>query len=604
MFLLSIRVMRDLVTVQSHPTEDEITAELWKRFVNEADVSVVSERGRWTIEDARIKAKARLQELSNGTFDFVSRSDKTILVPHRTTEQRPTLVSAMAAKSQLNDVLTDFFDRLAQGQRPRSTVRITMGTGKTTETIDHLKAYLSDKFSLNIEVYVPRHDLADEWCEKLSGVNARLIHVHSRTGGKINPTTGGYDHRVLCGRADYVRDLEQKGHSIYSTACLSRITGEQCKFFNECAYLNQFRSTPEQTGLENTIRIYTHTSLFLSRNEYERERQPDLVIIDETFLQAAVGNLPSVSTNDIIQHLRFDGNPSLGFDLVECLTNQNGDLSYLRSKDIGPFELQSISLEALNPNTEYDPECVQNRNVRSTKLYKALSQIVDIASRELANDSLTQFGQLALNSKSQEVVICEHRPMRVGPSTPMLYLDATADPLVTEVYLPNTQLHRIVVHQLAVVSQVYDRTGSNTFWSSKVDAEVQNLANTSYDPNNNDLASLIMVLNEWVEAGEKPLLVSHKALHDNLRSHPHVHQKADLAYFNALRGLNTYEYNSVIFITGRNQPPLDDIERQARVVYGASGTPLYFDEPEQCPTEEIGYWLSARSPHPTSGVSV
>ena len=364
-------------------------------------MSVVSERGQWTIEDARIKAKARLQELTNGTFDFVSRSDKTTLVPHRITEQRPNLVSAMGAKSQLNDVLTDFFDCLAQGQGPRSTVRITMVTGKTTETINHLTAYLSDKFSLNIEVYVPRHDLADEWCDKLSGVNARLIHVHPRTGGKINPTTGGYDHQVLCDRADYVRDLEQKGHSIYSTACLSRITGEQCKFFNDCAYLNQFRSTPEQTGLENTIRIYTHTSLFLSRNEYERERQPDLVIIDETFLQAAVGNLHSVSTNDMIQHLRFDGNASLGFDLVECLTNQNGDLSYLRSKDIGPFELQSISLEALNPNTEYDPGCLHSRNVRSAKLYKALSQIVDIASRELADDSLTHFGQLAYNSKSQ-----------------------------------------------------------------------------------------------------------------------------------------------------------------------------------------------------------
>ena len=501
MFLLSNQVMRDLVTVQNHPTEDEVTAELCKRFVNEADVSVVSDRGQWTIEDARIKAKARLQELTNGTFDFVSRSDKTTLVPHRTTEQKPELVSAIAAKSQLNDVLTDFFDRIAQGQGPRSTVRITMGTGKTTETINHLTAYLSDKFSLNIEVYVPRHDLADEWCDKLSGVNARLIHVRPRTGGKINPTTGGYDHQVLCDRADYVRDLEQKGHSIYSTACLSRSTGEQCKFFNDCAYLNQFRSTPEQTGLENTIRIYTHTSLFLSRNEYERERQPDLVIIDETFLQAAVGNLPSVSTNDIIQHMRFDGNASLGFDLVECLANHNGDLSYLRSKDIGPFELQSISLEALNPNTEYDPECVQSRNVRSAKLYKAFSQIVDIASCELADDSLTHFGQLAFNSKSQEVVICEHRPIRLGPSTPVLYLDATADPIITEAYLPNTQLHRIDVHQLAVVSQVYDRTGSNTFWGSKMDAEVQNLANPSYDPDNNDLALLIMVLNEWVEAG-------------------------------------------------------------------------------------------------------
>ena len=69
-------------------------------------------------------------------------------------------------------------------------------------------------------------------------------------------------------------------------------------------------------------------------------------------------------------------------------------------------------------------------------------------------------------------------------------------------------------------------------------------------------------------------------------------------------GLNTYEDNSVIFITGRNQPPLDDIERQARVVFGASGTTLHFDDPEHRPTEEIGYWLSARSPHPPSGVSL
>ena len=99
-------------------------------------MSVVSQRGQWTIENARIKAKARLQELTNGTFDYVSRSDKTTLVPHRITEQRPNLVSAMAAKSQLNDFLTDFFDGLAQGQSPRSTVRITMGTGKCMRSPD------------------------------------------------------------------------------------------------------------------------------------------------------------------------------------------------------------------------------------------------------------------------------------------------------------------------------------------------------------------------------------------------------------------------------------------------------------------------------------
>ena len=348
MFLLSNQVMRDLVTSQSQPSEDEVTEELWKRFCLEADVTVVSDRGPWTVEDARVKAKARLQELADGTFDFVSRSDKTTLVPHRTTEQRQNLVSAERAKSQLNDVLTDFFDHLSKGHRPRSAVRITMGTGKTTETINHLKAYLVDKFALNIEVYVPRHDLAKEWHDKLAGANAQIIHVRPRTGGKIDPKTGTYGHEVLCERADYVRDLEQKGHSIYSTACLSRVTGEQCKFFNDCAYLNQFRSSGDQTGVENTIRIYTHASLFLSRNEYERERQPDLVVIDETFLQAAVGNLASVAASDVIQYLRFNDNAGLGFDLVECLSNQTGDLTYLRDKGIGTFELQSISLEALN----------------------------------------------------------------------------------------------------------------------------------------------------------------------------------------------------------------------------------------------------------------
>ena len=77
-------------------------------------------------------------------------------------------------------------------------------------------------------------------------------------------------------------------------------------------------------GVENTIRIYTHVSLFLSRNEFERQAEPDLVIINEAFLPSAVSNLPSVAADDVSQHIRFNGNASLGFDLVECLSNHQG----------------------------------------------------------------------------------------------------------------------------------------------------------------------------------------------------------------------------------------------------------------------------------------
>ena len=77
MFLLSNEVMRKLVTAKHTPSEEEITNAVWSRFCEEADISIVSERGTWTIADAASKAKARLEELESGAYDFVSRSDRT-----------------------------------------------------------------------------------------------------------------------------------------------------------------------------------------------------------------------------------------------------------------------------------------------------------------------------------------------------------------------------------------------------------------------------------------------------------------------------------------------------------------------------------------------
>ena len=339
MFLLSNEVMRELVTAKHTPSEEEVTTALWSRFCEEADISIVSERGAWTIADAASKAKARLQELESGAYDFVSRSDRTTLVAGTGKAERPKLVGAIEAQSELNGILDDFFEDLAEGSNPRAAIRLTMGAGKTKKTITHLKAYLEGKYRQKIEVYVPRHDLADEWKKSLEGINAKVIHVYPRTGGKWDDEVKAYPHPIMCQRADYVRDLEEKGHSIYGNACLSRTSGEQCSFFSTCAYLDQFRQTSSDLGVENTIRIYTHASLFLSRNEFERQAEPDLVIIDEAFLPSAVSNMPSVAAGDVSQHIRFNGNASLGFDLVECLSNHQGDLSYFGIKILEPLSL-------------------------------------------------------------------------------------------------------------------------------------------------------------------------------------------------------------------------------------------------------------------------
>lgn len=605
MFRLSNEVMLTLVSPKHTPNEDEVTEALWTRFGEEADLSVVSDRGLWTIDDARVKAKARLQELEDGTYSFVSKSDRTTLVAGSISKDRPHLVSPTKAQEKLSMILADFFDELGAGKIPRSGIRLTMGTGKTRQTISHLKNYLTKSQGQNIEVYVPRHDLASEWEADLDGINAKVIHVYPRTGGKWEEQAGKYEHDIKCQRADYVRDLEGKGHSIYGKACLSRTSGDRCSFFDECQYLDQFRPEADDSSAGgNTVRIYSHASLFLGRNEFERKITPDLVIIDEAFMSSAVSNMPSIPANEIIQHVRSDGKDGLGFDLVECLSLHKGDLSYLRNKSIESSDFHSVPLEHLNPSTSFDPEAIRSRDVRSAKLYRNLQLLIDHAVRELEDEEKESFEQLVFDSGNQKIIICEHRPSRVPRSAPVLYLDATADPIITEPYLPELKYHQIDVKQLAVISQVHDRTGSNTFWNDRLKEEKQNLAAAEYANSNNDLASLIVILNAWVKAGEKPLLVGHKALCDFLKAHPKLDQGVAVAHFMSLRGTNDYNDKSVIFITGRNQPPFDAIDHQARAIFGNSGNPLEHDDIEEMPMDQIEYWLSDRSPHKPSAIGL
>ena len=118
MFLLSNEVMRELVTAKHTPSEEEVTTALWSRFCEEADISIVSERGAWTITDAASKAKARLQELESDAYDFVSRSDRTTLVAGTGKAERPKLIGAIQAQSKLNTILDKFFEDLTKGANP------------------------------------------------------------------------------------------------------------------------------------------------------------------------------------------------------------------------------------------------------------------------------------------------------------------------------------------------------------------------------------------------------------------------------------------------------------------------------------------------------
>ena len=81
----------------------------------------------------------------------------------------------------------------------------------------------------------------------------------------------------------------------------------------------------------------------------------------------------------------------------------------------------------------------------SAKLYKNLTNLIKQAAREIEDPDKGAFEQLFYDDRNKTIVVCEHKPTRVPRVSPVLYLDATADPVITEAYLPALEHQQIDV---------------------------------------------------------------------------------------------------------------------------------------------------------------
>ena len=598
MFQLSNECMFELLKAGDNITVERLGQAIWDRFTTLADLTVVGGY-KWTIDHAHTKARDRIDQWKSGDFTYKSRSDLTTLLPAPDNTQWPQLVDADTASAMLNETLDGFFGSVVNREVRQVGIRITMGAGKTYQTIEKLKDYLASTFGELIEVYVPRHDLAREWVDQLTDAeNTDVVHVRPRTGGR--EIDGHYDHPIRCRRADYVRNLELAGYPIYRTACHNSDTGERCPYFDDCEYLEQFKV---DASPNNVVRIYTHQSLFLPKNPVEDQHPPSMMIIDESFLAAAVGNLPELTTDQILQSFRTNDKPEIGNWIIECLRNHNGTISYLtEDKALTVSDLESIPLSVGAYNTDFARTATAV--VGDAHLNANLLKLREVLISELKHSDRDVLQRVSWKENSSRVVLSAAKASRFKRSIPTLYLDATLDEAITATYMPGSEFHWIDVEQRAIVTQVHDRTGSNKAWNGSVEAERKNLAAIEYQADDNDLSKLVVVLNVWANAGEKPLLVGHKPLVDYLRAHPKVHAAVSLAHFQSLRGSNAFKDCSVIFITGRNQPSPEDITVQARAIFGSAAIPFTSDSFDTSGCELAPYWPSKNYQGVPSAVNV
>ncbi|MBC8272908.1 MAG: hypothetical protein H8E49_12810, partial [Gammaproteobacteria bacterium] len=381
--------------------------------------------------------------------------------------------------------------------------------------------------------------------------------------------------------------LEQQGVGVYRNACRSG-DGDRCEFYESCNYIAQFDDPASVFDNSNIIRVFVHNYLALRRNPLQDD--PSLVIIDESFFNAMV-EVHDLSFRDVREHICSDRHPDLGNEVIKSLVSGEPLLNVLRGLNVRLGDLDEINL--IPTGTGFD-------GVRSTALAglsrgntQGISQLVRQLKSELRQREVNHPQSIFLhaNKDGNDVVrVCSRSDLQFDTATPVLMLDATADAkLIDGFFDQDIDLKRIDIKQNAIITQVYDRTGSKAFWE-QVSAPTE---------------QLIMVLNTWADFGEKPLCIGNKSLIERLQAHPNISPKVLFMNFVGLRGSNAAEDCSVVFITGRNEPQSIEVDHKARGLFWDDDIPLQHDEfgnNRNLPLELRGFLTSERFEGGTQGV--
>ena len=566
---------------------EEIASETWARFKAEADLS----DGKYCYEDAVTEATRRLDEIQTGTFPFKA-NDPTIMPqpvdgPHYEME----LVDKRAGEALLDDALTEFFDKADDGYR--MALRITTGAGKTHRTIAHLQAYLAHSYGKQVEVYVPRHDLAEEYVEAIQSLDApfhaHLVHVRQR----LNDSPDTPD---LCLRPDYVRSLRDAKVGIFHNACRSN-DGEACIHYHSCPYISQFNSpdTWADDSHGNIVRIYVHQHLSLPRNPLQTD--PDVVIIDEAFLEQVLDTSTQLTPSQLKQFLVTGTDIPVGRLVFDALEQQQPALTVLREAGVTADQLRGLSFDGVRPNTSFSGEETGSVSVGGdADLYRTLCIVTDILAEEMERGR-DQVSRIVYDPHKERIRISRLKYLEIPDFAAVLCLDATADEILLEKILGPVEMRRIDIHQQARVTQVIDRVGSQRSWVK----------------DQQSIDDLALMLNTAAKYGERPLLVTYKRIADALRRRGDMHPGVQIMHFGALRGSNLGKDCTVAYVVGRYMPPPAEIDLQARGLFWDDDEPLQHDaggqfikadKGQNLPMQMRGYVQSAANTAPQSAVPV
>ena len=450
-------------------------------------------------------------------------------------------------------------------------IKAPAGLGKTSLILDKLPALAHKR----VEIYVPTLDLANEIHAKLSNsqVTSKIVM------GREQPDGAG---QSMCRKPTLAREISKLGYPVFPIICMGRTvprdkySAECCEYFRECSYLKQFE-TNEQ------ILIYTHAYLPLPRNNKETIR-PSLVVIDESFLSTCLESY-SFPRGELRAAVHDDSKRNAKNVVNRVLTEFDEDrpiLDALRAWDLSAETMKRALDEVSSSGASFNPYSSDAELLTGLKTFSARMR-VDILIEVLIAEVKTPRSQshgITFNHNAQILTVHYRKPISrfqsPGTESDIIIIDANADIELIRPWFPDARFQDIPALRKAHVIQCSSMRGS-------ISSFVPNLHKDDYSRKwaEKNLEGIEELISRESQGGAKKLLIvgpqivtgnSNKAIEPLISCPPN----GVLAHFNGLRGVDAYKSFDGIIVIGRNQPPIEELEKLARSLWFDADEPLRF----------------------------
>lgn len=465
---------------------------------------------------------------------------------------------------------------------PRLAIQAAAGLGKTSEVVRFIMQH-PETWGLNIWIFVPSLDLAKQLAKSFGpGPYVRVIK------GRLAKTDDAREKgeaTSMCLKPKAAEAAGPLGINIYKAICKR---GENlCEFYNRCAWIGQWHDTTPG------VRIFAHEYLFLPK--LSPLPKPDLVITDESFVEAAVGRLDflpdrlvepaswkSDEVSACLERLRvaLEGDRPLLAALREAGMSRREFAAAFGAAEVGLKE--EIGVIPAMGEEEAVKRLSALEESELAKVARALRQIVlefDLP-RDLCHAvALRRNKPMKVNGaveRQNRIVVAFRREPILPHSVPVLVIDADADKEIgRRIFGEDLEHVHIPVVRNAQVVQCFSSTFSRQSLVGFPGASDRALVWAE-----KRLTAVKRFIHEKA-ADLSALAITNLSVRRKITGEEE--KKVDLAFewglavfshFGRIRGIDLWKGHQVVIVVGREQPPPEEIETLTRGLYCDDPEPL------------------------------